>query len=309
MCCAFPFLTYGSSGRIENPTKEAVVLSLLHVDEFEGGEGSRGGFLVRRGEAFNKSNKHVFVEVRTVTESQLADCLGSSSVDMVSFSAGVGAEVYPYLKPYDGKLTVRDELCGAGASGGKVYAVPWCMGGYVCLTRTGKDAETVLVGESAYSNPYPAVAACASDGRIAGRTTQYGAYERFLSGDGARLVGTQRDVIRCAMKMERGKLENVAFAPIAGYTDLLQCIGITASNSEKAAICRSFIEYITSEAVQCRLSEIGMINVLGECFMSGSPLDGLEQALSGRIETVNVFTPKSELERAREAARNALKTS
>ena len=63
--------------------------------------------------------------------------------------------------------------------------------------------------------------------------TQYGAYERFLSGNAATiLLGTQRDYWRLKGRMDNGKIGEICFAALSDYTDLVQYVGIGNSKDK-----------------------------------------------------------------------------
>lgn len=303
---AAPFLSYSYTAETKN--NDTVILTLCHIDEFEGGKGARSGYLLRRGEEFNRRYKNVFIEVKTISLLQLSDMIEEKNLpDLISFSRGIGGDVYPFLKPYRGKINVRSDLMPATLSGGEYYALPWCMGGYCLITRQSKPQNTLLIGESLYNNPYEAAKLLEKKyAGGSGRYTQYAAYESFVSEGSGDLLGTQRDIIRCAMKAEQGKLSGIEFLPIGGYSDLVQCIGVTASGGLSANYATEFISFLTEESAQSKLTEIGMLNVIGERYASGSYLEELEKALADTIRTLNVFLSPDAVRSEREESLHAL---
>lgn len=301
-----PFLDY-SNPLPKNVSGEITILSLVHVDEFEGGEGSRASFLKRRAVEFQKNHKNVFIEVRSASESELAAFIRQGiPTDLISFSKGIGEDVFPILLPYGGKVNFRSDLIAAVSGGSKVYAAPWCMGGYALIKKSGKDVKRTYCGSSAYSNPYTALKE--SGLKSLGDMSQAEAYQQFSTGnDCTYLLGTQRDIVRCEMRMEQGKLENIEITPYSG-TDLLQCIGITSKSEKNRMYANAFIEYLTSDTAQRKTTEIGMINVIGERFYSSGGLAALEEKLALPISDAdknNVFLSREKILALREECKNA----
>lgn len=114
------------------------ILELWHIESFEGGVGSRAGWLKRRSAAFEKQNKGCLVNVTVLTAEQAVEKLEAGErFDMASFSAGAGFNLLPYLSPYGGEISgVRADYLKGGQLNGKVYALPYMAGGYTLAAQS-----------------------------------------------------------------------------------------------------------------------------------------------------------------------------
>lgn len=139
MLCAFmlaaPFVVLGNLPRSDLFVAGARfegILELWHIESFEGGVGSRAGWLKKRSTAFEKQNKGCLVNVTVLTPEQAQEKLNNGErFDLASFSAGAGFELLPYLSPYGGDVScVRGDYLRGGQLNGKVYALPYMAGGY-----------------------------------------------------------------------------------------------------------------------------------------------------------------------------------
>ena len=272
------------------------VLELWNIECFEGGSGSRSSWLTNRAAKFEAQNKGLFVHVTNLTETQLADKLAEGeSFDMICFSRGVGATVSGLLQKYRGSVRgVCDNLVASGVISDSVYAVPIYVGAYCLFARAeqlpqntnlidvalsatytrkvGKstyELQPIICGFTPYNSPMSAMAlsGCKGSVTVSEAVTQYEAYESFVANKTAvTLLGTQRDLYRLGQKEELGKIEELAFAPLAGYTDLAQYVGISANCGDKTDSCTAFVEYLLSADVQQTLCNIDMFSVLEQTF-------------------------------------------
>ena len=91
----------GTTGKAES--NSATVLTMWHIEGFEGGVGSRCDWLGKRAREFEKRNKGVYLDVIKLTEAQLEDRLAQGqSFDLISFGLGVGESVLPHLRRLTG---------------------------------------------------------------------------------------------------------------------------------------------------------------------------------------------------------------
>ena len=95
MLCAFmlaaPFVVLGNLPRSDLFVAGARfegILELWHIESFEGGVGSRAGWLKKRSTAFEKQNKGCLVNVTVLTPEQAQEKLNNGErFDLASFSA------------------------------------------------------------------------------------------------------------------------------------------------------------------------------------------------------------------------------
>lgn len=317
------------------------ILELWHIESFEGGVGSRAGWLKRRSAAFEKQNKGCLVNVTVLTAEQAVEKLEAGErFDMASFSAGAGFNLLPYLSSYGGEISgVRADYLKGGQLNGKVYALPYMAGGYTLAAQSknltgfenknlaenifgfafekkvGKKTvrlASVACGYGVFNQPCLALALNVSGSRrddlLDAGLTQYEAYEKFLTGSNHTvLLGTQRDICRLTNRIEQGRLGECVFQPVNGFTDLVQYIAVGDTTAKKAFYAEKFAFFLVGEQSQQKLTEVRMFSVTSQKLYSEGEMAELEQALSS-IKTLNVFTDPSILSAMRSESLKALDT-
>lgn len=237
----------GEYSPIEEAKSYGEILTLWHVDSFEGGKGSRKEFLNGVAIKFSKKNKNMILVTEYTVEGILENFKEGKFPDMVSFGPSIiGREEIkkiPFKKSYEGEAEGKD-----------VYAKVWCRGMYFSITREGVSEGTTVISKGKYNLTELACISERIDLKTAEILSSLEAYTKFCSKNGYRLIGTQRDIHRLLSK-------NVEFTaePILEFSDLYQYISITTSDSEKFKICSAFIEYLLSDDIQKTVSKIGML--------------------------------------------------
>jgi ABC-type molybdate transport system substrate-binding protein len=218
------------------------VISLWHIDTFEGGKGSRAAFLSKVASMFEKEEGETVVMVSSRTIDGAKEMLKEGErPDLISFGS-----YFPYL-------TEMEE------------PIVWCGGGYAIYSKDNdfslvSSLNTVLsVGGRNCVEVAAALYGITGEAILEDSTT---AYVKFLNGDYRYLLGTQRDACRFA---SRGT--SVYSCPIAQFSDLQQYI-LPLSNENKVT-CDKFIKYLLSEKCQKLLSSIGMFSPLFKIYSSG----------------------------------------
>ena len=286
------------------------VINLWLVDSFEGGSGSRQSWFTKRSAQFESQNKGVFVCVTALTESQLlAKLADGQKFDLLCFSRGVGAKVLQNLAPMDVDFgCVLDNFAQSGRVHNSTYAVPIFAGTYCvfarksqqngdvlanCLTTTfkrkvGKNTITLaplVCGFSVYNSPLTALAKSGVKGAFQPdySTTQYTAYEQFVANKSAvTLLGTQRDMYRLGKKLELGKMEELLFAPLTAYTDLVSYVGISKHTSN-LSICQKYVQYLLTDTVQQSVRDISMFSVTCQNLYTNEWYSACESGLATAI--------------------------
>lgn len=309
------------------------IVELWNVESFEGGVGSRESWLKSRAAKFEQQNEGLFVHVTTLTVEQLQDKLAAGDrFDIVCFSRGAGEIVKDDLAPIDGETAVRDNFLPSGQLNGTQYALPLYAGAYCLFARAemlsqekllgnalsqtytrkvGKTTFTLqplICGFTPYNSPLSALAMSGGRGNanVSESTTQYQAYEQFVANRTAvTLLGTQRDMYRLGQKESAGKIDSLVFAPLAGYTDLVQYVGVSAFAEDKASACKVFVKYLLSEQSQSTLTSLSMFSVLDKTFYTADRYAQTEAGLNSAY-VPNVFGNAEAIERQRQMALDTL---
>ncbi|MBQ6921948.1 MAG: hypothetical protein IJQ66_02550 [Clostridia bacterium] len=292
-----------ANGLAEDRAEYKGIITLWHIDTFEGGTGSRKQFLNSVSRGFEKKNQGVLTAIveHTAESAEMAMAEGRFP-DLISYGAGV--------KTANLKEIGVSAYCAGGGKDGEIYAVPWCRGGYCIIEnpeykrkknkKTGEYVEDpiiVSVGEN--TNP---LLACAISGRKLGNYVEYApmdAYVNFVSGKSRYFVGTQRDINRLN---NRGM--DFISQPISGYNDLFQYISITTNDQTKYGYAEKFVEYLIGEEVQKRLSAIGMLSCYYQVEYEDPDMKALQSAVTEYCPSA--FATSEERELLREMSATAL---
>jgi hypothetical protein len=235
------------------------VLSLWHIETFEGGQGSRKQFLLDVATAFEKQNDGVLVMVVSHTENSAKKSLSSGETpDMISYGLGT---IYTDFKP----LNLNKTFIG-GKVNEKVYAIPWCKGGYVLFENPKyndrkSSQQSLMVSQSTNNLPYLNI--CLEENlpnvEKIYSSPPLDAYVDFVSGKHKYLLGTQRDVVRFN---NRGF--SVKTILLTEYNDLYQYISLVSNDQVKAVYSEKFINYLLSQEIQQKLNKINMFSLFYE---------------------------------------------
>ena len=311
------------------------VLELWNVEAFEGGIGSREAWLINKAAKFEQANTGLFVHITSLTVEQMETKLQTGETfDMICFSRGAGCIVLDKLAPISESVGfVKENFLLSGQVEGKQYAMPLYTGAYClfarveqlrpeqlvqnALTQTytrkvGKNTvelQPMVCGFTPYNSPLSALAMSGGKGKankISEDITQYQAYEQFVANRTAvTLLGTQRDIYRLTQRESNGKIEQLGFAPLGGYTDLVQYVGVSSTAGDKATACQEYISYLLSETTQSTLVNLSLFSVLETTFYTSDRYLQCEQLLSSAY-VPNVFGDSDAIARQREAAISTL---
>ena len=318
----------------EQPSSYQGVVEMWNVESFEGGVGSRESWLINRASKFESEHKGLFVHVTTLTVEQVENKLAEGQTfDMICFSRGVGAIVKDQLAPYNGKVgAIKDNFLISGQIDGGLYAVPIYSGAYCLFARTeqlpsdrlltdaltatftrkvGKNTvelQPLVCGFTPYNSPLSALALSGGKGKasVDEGVTQYQAYEKFVANQTAvTLLGTQRDMYRLSQRESNGKIDKLGFAPLSGYTDLVQYVAVSSNAGDKSEACVEFIEYLTSDVAQSSLVNLSLFSVLNSTFYTADRYVECERSL-GSAYVPNVFGDAEAIANQRKTARATL---
>ncbi len=279
--------------KVKNKNEEINTLEIWHIDCFEGGFGSRYSLLQSLAREYS-NNAKVILSVRSHTVYSAEENFKKEIFpDVISYGNGLNL-------PYERLLSVKD----------KEYALPWCSGGYLLISRKGVKANKVIISKQNFTIPKLAL-------RMQGVTipikvelpSEKAIYEFYADKDCA-LLGTQRDLFR----LERKNID-VDVTPLFAFNDLYQYFSI-CGNKEKLTLSRSFIEFILNKCEQGCLKKVGMLVNFGysekacdellNCFFGGT-FEYVTHPLISREQIEKLQKQVEDYEKEKESIKNALK--
>ena len=226
------------------------ILTLWNVDTFEGGVGSRGDFLSKVALSFKGDGSLVMVINHTAESAKTAFSSGQIP-DMISYGVGVD-----FVVGHAVELNKTD--FSGGEYNGKFYAHAWCRGGYFLISKKpdNQPIERLIVSKNLYNLPYGALNLSGISALGQEFSEPIKAYLKYLDKGNNFLLGTQRDIWR----LER-RGEEFYSKPLERFSDLVQYLSITTKDKDKLAECKKFLEYMTSDSVQEKITQIGMFPI------------------------------------------------
>lgn len=264
------------------PVEYKGILTLWHVDSFEGGTGSRKQFLLKSARGYEKKREGILVMVISHTVESVKENVNNGVYpDMISYGVGIDINVFS-------ELNVSRTVKG-GKVGSKTYATAWCRGGYVLISNPKLVLEEhividkLIVSQGEYTEP---LTAFSLSGYVANETEvlrPMDAYVKFTGGKTPYLLGTQRDLSRLNA---RGMEYNAT--PLESYNDLYQYISITSSDQVKRYYAEEFIEYLVSDEVQKKLNGINMFSAFIQAEYDVAALKDMQSAKN--LSTISAFT-------------------
>jgi len=227
------------------------IITLWHIDGFEGGTGSRKQFLLKVAREFEKQNSGVLVMVINHTFESVKERINKGEYpDLISYSNGVEIKDLIELN--------CDRAPKGGYMGDKLYATAWCCGGYTLIKNPNavdKEQNTIIVSQAEYTQP---LVAMLLEGLEFDNIKVYkpmDAYVKFTANKTAYFLGTQRDIVRLN---NRGM--EVESTPLTAYNDLYQYLSLTGNDVKKNVYAKRFIDFLISDKVQRQLNRICMFS-------------------------------------------------
>lgn len=251
--------------------KQEGIITLWHVDTFEGGTGSRRRFLFNVAAGFEKRYKNVLIMVSNYTPDGITEALKSGlKPDMISYGVGVDVNNLQTIS--------TDDNLKYSAVGKTKYGACWCRGCYVLMVKEGYDNTEVLpeiiVSQGKYTQPLTAFALSGYTAEKIKTVNPSDAFSEFINGKTPYFVGTQRDVVRLSYK-------NVAVRvyPLLGYNDLYQYVSVVTENDGKRYYCNKYIEYLLSDAVQKKLVSLNMFSQISRADYTDGIMTEMQNAV------------------------------
>ena len=296
MTFTFSFKRKDASDKIFNKKEEfKEVITVWHIDTFEGGKWSRREFLNYVAKKFEKKNVGVLIMVKSISKDGLVESIEKGELpDIISYGAGVDLVKLSEIQS-DKKFT-------NGQVNKKQYALPWCKGGYILFSNVEKQIddkiEKIVVSQSEYSQP---LLAFLSENLKANRIevlSPLEAYVQFITGKVDYFLGTQRDVERLEIKGYSYKTK-----PLENFNDLYQYVSLTEKGNAKN-YTQNFINYLLSEEVQKELTKISMFSEFYGINFENETLNKMSK--TNQKEGLNLFLPSLTLKELQEYSKKAL---
>lgn len=292
--CVFGAKAISEQPVLSKPVEYKGVIKVWQIDTFEGGKGSRKQFLLSVARSFEKENSGVLIMVVSHTqESAEQAILSGEKPDLISF--GLGVEIG---EPIQLKI---QKIFSGGMVGGRSYAVPWCRGGYALISNPNykkkqgesnendnQSIENIVVSQGKFTQPLTALELEGISFKNADGLQALDAYVKFVAGKEKYFLGTQRDIIRLTNRGFEFEIK-----PLTKFNDLYQYMAITATEQVKQIYAQEFLEYLLTEKVQKRLTEIGMFSCFYNIDYAQKKL--LEMQNVAGFSTLSAFTHKKDL--------------
>lgn len=300
------------------------VLEIWNIDTFEAGTDSKESYLATLASTFEEENKGTYVVIKNITPAELEINLAEGKhPDLYSFGYGLGEKLASSLSPLELDTWLPENITNSSLCDGKLLSVPFMVGGYLVISSTEKlaaaqkpedtnllaeidnlgytktlrkksiEVKSAIYGDSGFTS---AVTVLAQNGITVSKAEKYGdgynAYVNYMSlGKSTALIGSQRDLARILHKRSLGKLEEgFVFAPVGGYTDLIQSMGICRFSDElKQQYAKKFLEFCLTETNQKRLSSIGMFSALAIKLYEEGEFAVLEDSLKQNLRLADIY--------------------
>ncbi len=255
------------------------LLTLWHIETFEGGVKSRISYLERQTINFEKQNKGILFYVNKLTgEQAIAKLSSGERPDLISFGYGVGTQLQPYISASFDNIDMDNKILDCGRLGEEILAVPYMLGGYVKLSSK--------VSVPMVSNVCPSQLAI--DAKREDKSP-YELYTSFVKRQIDSFVGTQRDLARINNRVLRGSMNSCEYEYCEEYSDLIQFFAITSECESNIELSKHFVRYVVAEPSQRNLSDIGMYSVNCYPIYTEAPFSDMEKAIHNTKVFANAF--------------------
>ncbi len=202
-----------------------------------------------------------------------------SNVDLSAQTAGkVGEDLFgvAWCKSSYYLISTKERLEKTGkGDAGKVKLSDICLSlDYVKKNKKSeKQIYSMEVGSSKYLMPLNALKTYNKEGvkLISDKSlnaenlsqSSYSAYCNFIAENSSVLLGTIRDVFRMENRVKNGKVADVIYEQVTGFTDLIQFVMLSKNISqEKREYAEKFAEYLTAKDAQEIVYKSGLLSVI-----------------------------------------------
>jgi len=299
-----------------NNNDDKQILTLWHVETFEGGSASRAKYLEDVAIKFNKQNKNFFITIKVISENQLYLNLSQNNyADIYSFGVGSGYMLTGILDKLDENESIRGDIQRSSMLNNNILAYPYILSAYVDITKQNDIISTqknkkqkiysVSAGLKGFINPLQNLVECNYKKELKEdcffNATSYDAYCNFVNGKSQTLIGTLRDYARVKNREKLGTISSCNYNILCSYTDLIQCIGVNKNISNiKRQIAKSFCNFITQFDSQRLISGYGMFSVGANKIYQEEEMSNFENTLlKSNLKVSNVFDSIENIEKTK----------
>ncbi len=287
------------------------VLTLHHIETFEGGSFSREKYLQKQANKFNLQNKNCFIVIKTLTlDDLILNLADNNKADIYSFSCGAGEILAGFLKELKNNDNVRDDLVQYGKCVGKLLAYPYILSGYALFSydNLADESDTLddlvkskKIGKKEYAGLSLSDTTLGQEvlkinnveidsKNIMSFSSSYEAYQNFLKKNSISLLGTARDLARLKNREEKGAISSLRYNFLGEFSDLVQYVGVAESGSSiKEYYAEQFVQFLTTDACQNDLANYGLFSTNGKNIYSSGEYLEFENKLKSNLKSKNVF--------------------
>ena len=202
----------------------------------------------------------------------------TENIDISAMAAGNvdGEQVgIPWCKNGYFVFSTKDKLTAAKVEDYKNKSLSdICLDlGYTTKTKKGeKVIYSVSFGNKKYLMPFAAIKSynkieadnvleySFNKERIC--ESAYSAYSDFISDKSVCLIGSQRDVFRLENRINNGKICDVVYEQIDGFTDMIQFMMLSKNlQGNKKELAQNFVKFLISSDTQRLVYDIGLFPV------------------------------------------------
>ena len=278
--CTFGIAAIRENENIFKQEKTQTVISIWHVETFEGGKKPRIDFLKSTAKEIESTHDDLLFMIKSVKPENLESELDANSPDIISFGYGVGKIVLPFLTNFTTTFNARDELVSSGMFNNKFFAVPYMVGGYSLFNHTA-TATNFCVGSNDYIHPERIYEKM--NLKPLETQTQFEAYKNFVYDKNSCLLGSTRDLFRVTNLNSIGRL-SAMISPVDSYTDLIQYLGVVNSNNHTL----NFVDKCLSFNKQNKLVDYALFSSLSHKLYNEGIYNDMENAILN-ADIPNVF--------------------
>ncbi len=310
---------YDFGGFFDLQKEQQSVLTIWHVETFEGGTASRKSFLQKVAMNYNKKNKNCFFVIKQMNLEQFKINLeNNQQADIYSFGVGAGQYLSESLEVLSKNNNIRSDLSLYGFKQNNCFAYPYILSGYVCITRqkycVADNKNKILLSKNVNNTIKPGFGFTGNEVLNFSKVLVengfkkldekdyfscdnfYEAYNMFLADKFCTLIGTARDLARCKNREQLGSLSECQYNFLEGYSDLIQYIGVNKNLDEiKMKIAKDFCEFITNENSQEMLKNYGLFTINNNLIYESGYMKDFELILHKNLKSTNVFATSEQI--------------
>ena len=248
-CCFFCVIVTLISLLFSYPKKAQVesekdYIEIWHVDLMEGGVGSRLSIINSYATVYMNTTNSV---VRVISHTKY------------SMESNFEKGIYPDIISYSNGLALPyDRLFSFQIDGEKVYATPWCLGGYLLIKRKDSIATQVIVSQQKYTLPLLAYHFSGVNLPLKCVSSSEKAIQDFYADKSSALLSTQRDIFR----LERKGIE-IEVMPLCEFNDLYQYLSLVGDKENydnSVNFLSAFLRWLENSD---KLKSVGMLTAKG----------------------------------------------